>query len=91
MYFFLGDEDCGEEGPFNSLENVLPLMERYWVGSFTDTSLRPELYSDVVPLERLLKIGRDLVQSEADEIDINDKRFVLSGGKLAEQTRNKID
>jgi hypothetical protein len=91
MYFFLGDEDCGQEGPFKSLEDVLPLVERYRVGSFTDTSLRPALYSKVVPLERLLEIGHDLVQSEGDEIDINHKRFVLSGGELAEKAPNKID
>jgi hypothetical protein len=86
MYFFLGDEDCGEEGPFNSLEDVLPLVERYWVGSYTDTSLRPELYSDVLPLERLLRIARGLVESEGDKVRINDKRFVLSGGELVEET-----
>jgi hypothetical protein len=85
MYFFLGDEDCGEEGPFKSLEDVLPLVERYWIGSFTVTSLRPELYSDILPLERLLEIARDLVQSEGGVIDINDKRFVLSGGEFVEQ------
>jgi len=85
MYFFRGDEACGEEGPFKSLEDVLPLLKRYWVGSYTDTSLRPELYSQVVPLRRLLEIGRDLVQSEGEQIDINDKRFVLAGGELVEQ------
>jgi hypothetical protein len=85
MYFFLGDEDSGQEGPFKSLEDVLPLVARYWVGSYTKTSLRPELYSDAVPLERLLEIARDLVQSEGDEIDLNDKQFVLSGRELLER------
>jgi hypothetical protein len=85
MYFFLGDEDCGQEGPFNSLDDVLPLMERYWVGSYTDTSLQPELYSDVLSLERLLRIARGLVKSEGDKVKINDKWFILSGGKLVEE------
>jgi hypothetical protein len=89
MYFLLGDEDCGDEGPFKSLEDVLPLLERYWPGSYTDSSLRPELYSDVVPLERLKEVARDLVQSEDDEIDINDKRFLLSRGELVEKPRKK--
>jgi hypothetical protein len=89
MYFFLGDEDCGEEGPFKSLEDVLPLVERYWIGSFTVTSLRPELHSKILPLKRLLKIARDLVRSEGEEIDINDKRFVLAGGELVERSPKK--
>jgi hypothetical protein len=43
MYFILGDEDSGEEGPFKSLDDVLPLVKRYWPGSYTQTSLEPEL------------------------------------------------
>ena len=60
-------------------------MERYWVGSYTDTSLQPELYSDVLSLERLLRIARGLVKSEGDKVKINDKWFILSGGKLVEE------
>jgi hypothetical protein len=85
MYFILGDEDSGEEGPFKSLDDVLPLVKRYWPGSYTQTSLEPELYSHVLPLERLLRIGRDLVKSEGDKVRINDKWFVLSGGELVEE------
>jgi hypothetical protein len=85
MYFILGDEDSGEEGPFKSLDDVLPLVKRYWPGSYTQISLEPELYSDVLPLERLLRIGRGLVESEGDKVRINDKRFVLSGGELVEE------
>jgi len=36
-------------------------------------------------LDRLLEIGRDLVQSEGGVIDINNKQFVLSGGELVEK------
>lgn len=85
MYFFLGDEDSGEEGPFKSLEDVLRLVERYWPGSWTRTSLQPDLHSDAVPLERLLRIARDLVESEGDKVHINDKWFVLSAGELVEK------
>ena len=86
MYFILGDEDSSEEGPFESLDDVLPLVKRYWPGSYTETSLDPELYSHVLPLERLLTVGRDLVESEGDKVRIDDKWFVLSGGELVEET-----
>jgi hypothetical protein len=84
MYFFLGDDGHVEEGPFKSLEDALPLVERYWLGWAVE-SLKPELYSDVLPFERLLRIARGLVESEEDKVRINDKRFVLSGGELVEE------
>jgi hypothetical protein len=80
MYFFLGDDGHVEEGPFNSLDDVLALPELHWPMPF-----RPDLDSTVVPLERLLRIARDLVTSEGDEVQINKKRFVLSGGELVEK------
>jgi len=42
MYFFLGDDGHVEEGPFKSLEDALPLVERYWLG-WAVGSLKPEL------------------------------------------------
>src|SRR3984893_4703602 len=63
MYFFLGDDGHVEEGPFNSLDDVLAVSELHWPMAF-----RPELDSTVVPLELLLKIGRDLVTSEGEEV-----------------------
>jgi hypothetical protein len=80
MYFFLGDDGHVEEGPFRSLDDVLALSELRGPMPF-----RPELDSTVVPLERLLRIGRDLVASEGDVVLINKKRFVLSGGELVEK------
>jgi hypothetical protein len=84
MYFFLGDDGHVEEGLFKSLEDALPLVERYWLGWAVE-SLKPELYSDVLPFERLLRIARGLVEPEEDKVRINDKRFVLSGGELVEE------
>lgn len=80
MYFFLGDDGHVEEGPFKSLDDVLALPEFHEPMVF-----RPELDSTVVPLERLLKIARDLVASKGKEASINKKRFVLSGGKLVQK------
>ena len=84
MYFFLGDDGHVEEGPFKSLDDVLALPELHGAMPF-----RPELDSTVVPFERLLKIARDLVTSEGDVVQINKKRFVLSGGELVEKTRTQ--
>jgi hypothetical protein len=80
MYFFLGDDGHVEEGPFKSLDDVLalPYLRR-------PMHSRPDLTSTFVPLDRLLEIGRDLVQSEGGVIDINNKQFVLSGGELVEK------
>jgi hypothetical protein len=80
MYFFLGDDGHVEVGPFNSLDEVLALPELHGPMAF-----RPELDSTVVPFERLLRIARDLIMSEGDEVWINNKRFVLSGGELAQK------
>jgi hypothetical protein len=84
LYFFLGDDGHVEEGPFKSLDEVLalPYLRR-------PMHSRPDLHSTVVSLERLLEIGRDLMQSDGDEIDINDKRFVLSVGALVEKPPNR--
>ena len=80
MYFFLGDDYQVEEGPFNSLEDTLPLVESCW-RLWTVESLK----SDVLPLERLLRIARGLVESEGDKVHINDKWFILSGAELVEE------
>ena len=80
MYFFLGDDGHVDEGPFKSLDEVLALPEFHEPMVF-----RPELDSTVVPLERLLSIARDLVTSDGDEVRINKKRFVLSGGVLMQK------
>ena len=84
MYFFLGDDGHVEEGPFKSLDEVLALPELRGPMAF-----RPELDSTVVPLERLLRIARDLVTSEGDEVWINKKRFVLSGGELVQKLQTR--
>jgi hypothetical protein len=84
MYFFLGDDGHVEEGPFKSLDDVLALPELREPMAF-----RPELDSTVLPLERLLTIGRHLVASEGDEAQINKKRFVLSGGQLVEKPQTR--
>ena len=85
MYFYLGDDGQVEEGPFKSFDDVLPLVKRYWLGGLMLVEpLQPELYSDVLPFERLLRIARGLVESEEDKIHINNKCFVLSGGELVE-------
>jgi hypothetical protein len=80
MYFFLGDDGHVEEGPFKSLDEVLALPEFHEPMVF-----RPELDSTVVPLGRLLGIARDLITSDGDEVWINKKRFVLSGGELVQK------
>jgi hypothetical protein len=80
MYFFLGDDGHVEEGPFNSLDEVLALPAFHEPMAF-----RPELDSIVVPLEHLLRIARDLVTSEGNEVRINKKLFVLSGGDLVQK------
>jgi len=82
MYFFLGDDGHVEEGPFKSLDDVLALPELHGPMPF-----KPELDSTVLPLERLLRIARDLVTSEGDVVQINKKQFVLSGGEFVEETR----
>src|SRR5439155_26986303 len=63
MYFFLGDDGHVEEGPFNSLDEVLALPELRGPMAF-----RPEIDSTVLPLERLLSIARDLITSHGDEV-----------------------
>jgi hypothetical protein len=80
MYFFLGDDGHVEEGPFNSLDEVLALPEFHEPMVF-----RPELDSTVVPLERLLRIARDLVTSEGGQVKMNKKLFVLLGGEFVEK------
>lgn len=84
--FFLGDDGHIEEGPFASLDEVLAFPNL-----FGSVPFRRDLHSTVLPLERLLQIGRHLLQSEGDEIDINEKRFVLSGGELVEKRTRKRD
>jgi hypothetical protein len=66
--------------PFKSLDEVLALPEFHDAMPF-----RPELDSSVVSLQRLLSIGRNLITSEGDEVRINKKRFVLSGGELVQK------
>jgi hypothetical protein len=80
MYFFLGDDGHVEEGPCNSLDEVLALPELHRPMAF-----QPELDSSVVPLDRLVSIARDLITSEGDEVRINKKRFVLLGGELVQK------
>ena len=76
LYFF-SSSDHEEEGPFESLEGVLALDYFH-----LPSTPQPELDSPILPLERLLELARDLVSSEGDQILLNKKRFVLSGGKL---------
>ena len=78
LYFF-GSSDHDREGPFDSEQEVLDLDYFHSQGT-----PNPELSSDVLPLERLLEIGRDIVCDDGDQIDINTRLFVLSRGKLVE-------
>jgi hypothetical protein len=63
MYFIMPDEGYEGDGPFKSVEDAFPLLERLSPG-WLSPSLHPELYSDVVPLERLLRFARGLVESK---------------------------
>jgi hypothetical protein len=70
-----------QEGPFDRIEDALELE------CFHFPTAEPELSSDVLPLETLLRLGRDLVQDD-EPISINGDNFVLSEGKLVPEERS---
>jgi hypothetical protein len=74
LYFFFSS-DLEEEGPFDRIEDALELE------CFHFPTAEPELSSDVLPMERLLGLGRELVQDD-EPISINGENFVLNQGKL---------
>jgi hypothetical protein len=81
MYFFLGDDGHVEEGPFDSIDQVLALPDLPFPIGFSQA----DIDSDVLPEQRLLEIARQVVTSEGDVVLINKKRFVHFGGEFVEE------
>jgi hypothetical protein len=79
LYFFKSS-DLEEEGPYNSLDEILGKEE------FSNPTAEPELTSKIVPLESLLVIGKDLAGEEGCTVAINDKLYQLVAGQLREVT-----
>lgn len=77
LYFF-SSSDYDEEGPFNSLKAAIS-DERFWM-----QTPEAELDSDVVPLPKLLEMGKALAGEEGNEVAINGKMYVLLKDNLVE-------
>ncbi len=79
LYFF-SSSDYDDEGPFDTVKEALEELEYFNLAC----TPKPELSSEILSLDRLLEIGRDLVNDEGDEVYINDTLFVLAHGQLVE-------
>ena len=69
--------DYAPQGPFESIEQALECE------CFHRPTPRPELYSDLLPLDQLVKIAHGVVDWENDaEIWINSELYVNDNGRL---------
>jgi hypothetical protein len=70
-YYFYHSSDFSPLGPTSNLEDLLEIEEIRPVPN-------PELFSDILPHETLLKLGRRVVDIPNEgEVFINDKRYTL--------------
>lgn len=76
-YYFFTSTDMDSEGPFKSLEEVLKLD--YFSTSGTPN---PEIYSDVLPFERLEQIALLIDEVRNQIFVINDKSYSWQGDSL---------
>ena len=75
-FYFTKNTDTGREGPFDSIEEAL-------VGEFDHYVPQPELESDVLNLDHLMKIALAIVDPNGEEpIKINRAEYELRDGEL---------
>jgi hypothetical protein len=77
-FFFAKSTEYEASGPYESLDVALS-DER-----FSLEIPQPEINSDVVPLPKLIEMGKAVAGSEGQAVFINFARYVLSGGELVE-------
>jgi hypothetical protein len=73
--YFLTSSDFDDEGPYWSLDGALANEH------FAFPTPAVELFSDVIPMERLMQIGLGLVD-EGDSICINNRNFRRTSDRL---------
>ena len=74
--YFLRSSDLDPAGPFASLDQALDLE------CFAVPTANPQLWSKVLPLRRLLSVAQGLLGEEGESVVVNDRPYVLRGGKL---------
>jgi hypothetical protein len=80
--YFLDSLDWGLEGPVASLDTILA-DER-----FTEPCPSPEISSDEIPLERLLKIAAQLIPEDERSVRVNEVEYVRDpNGGLATSSK----
>jgi hypothetical protein len=76
-YYFFTSSDMDSEGPFKSLEEALALEYFH-----TNETPNPELYSDILPFEKLEEIARDIDEERQEIFIINDEGYEWDGDAL---------
>lgn len=74
--YLMSSSDYDPEGPMFSIEEVLQheTICRHIYG--------PEVSSDVIAVDRLLVLAREMVVNEGEAVEVNDVTYVLDSGQL---------